>query len=74
MHCNIDAKGKRIRLLYGILLLILGIALALLWAHHSASPLRWIVSIAVITAGAFAIFEARKGWCAIRAMGFRTPY
>ena len=24
------------------------------------------------TNGAFAVFEARAGWCAVRAMGFKT--
>ncbi|HII18408.1 MAG TPA: hypothetical protein HA311_03520, partial [Candidatus Poseidoniaceae archaeon] len=23
--------------------------------------------------GAFAVFEARAGWCLVRAIGFRTP-
>ena len=23
--------------------------------------------------GAFAIFEARKGWCIVRAIGIKTP-
>lgn len=27
-----------------------------------------------IAGGAFALFEAIKGWCAIRAMGFGTPF
>ena len=26
-----------------------------------------------LAGGAFAVFEARAGWCAVRAMGFRTP-
>ena len=27
----------------------------------------------LILAGLFQLFESRKGWCAIRAMGFKTP-
>jgi len=26
-----------------------------------------------VLGGAFAIFEARAGWCALRAMGIKTP-
>jgi len=26
-----------------------------------------------VLSGAVALFEARKGWCAVRAMGIRTP-
>jgi hypothetical protein len=28
---------------------------------------------AAMLGGAFAIFEARAGWCALRAMGIKTP-
>jgi hypothetical protein len=72
LSCNIDAKGKAVRLIYGVILLAGGIALGLFWARGSESPFRWIVSMALGAAGAFAIFESRKGWCALRAMGFKT--
>jgi len=29
---------------------------------------------AMIIGGAFAIFEAKAGWCVVRALGFRTRY
>ncbi len=73
MRCNIDAKGKVVRLIYGIALLFAGIALIFFWSYGSASIVRWIVSIAVMLFGAFGVFESRKGWCIIRAMGFKTP-
>lgn len=34
----------------------------------------WVISGALILGGGFSIFEARKGWCAIRAMGLWTPW
>jgi hypothetical protein len=72
MQCNIDAKGKRIRFVYGIILVIIGILASVLWAYSSGSALRWVVSIAVMASGAFVLFEARQGWCALRALGFKT--
>jgi hypothetical protein len=35
--------------------------------------LLWLGPSGIIAGGAFAIFEGRTGWCAARAMGFRTP-
>ena len=72
LTCNIDAKGKLVRLIYGAVLLIAGILLVALWAAGSGSLIAWIVSIAVALGGAFAIFESRAGWCVVRAMGFKT--
>jgi hypothetical protein len=70
MQCNIDAKGKAIRLGYGVVMLIVGVALMIFWAHTYWS---WAISIAIAVGGAFAIFEARAGWCIVRAMGWKTP-
>ena len=73
MTCNIDAKGKLVRLIYGLIFVIAGIVLLFAWALPAGGALAWIVTIALITGGAFAIFEARAGWCAVRALGFKTP-
>jgi uncharacterized membrane protein HdeD (DUF308 family) len=73
LQCNIDAKGKVVRLIYGVVFLIAGVILLLTWALGSGSVLAWIVSVALVIGGAFAIFESRAGWCAVRAMGFKTP-
>lgn len=73
MQCNIDARGKLLRLIYGLLFLIAGVLLTLFWARPNHSTLAWIISILLILAGAFAIFEAHKGWCILRATGFKTP-
>jgi hypothetical protein len=73
LTCNIDSRGKLARLLYGIVLLLIGLLLAALWAWGSGSIVRWLVSAGCIAGGAFAIFEARAGWCVIRAMGIKTP-
>ncbi len=71
--CNINSKGKRIRLVFGAILLIVGIAAMLLHARPAGSVWAWVVSGSVTAIGAFMLFEARAGWCALRAMGFKTP-
>ena len=62
------------RLYTGIVAIVFGIALALL-TTLSVLPttLGWIAVAGSIFGGAFAIFEARKGWCIVRAIGFKTP-
>jgi uncharacterized membrane protein HdeD (DUF308 family) len=73
LQCNIDAKGKLARLIYGLILLIAGIILLFIWALPSGTVLSWVVTVALLLGGAVAIFEARAGWCGVRAMGFKTP-
>ena len=71
--CNIDARGKLLRLIYGVLMLLLSAALLALWAVPAGGWWRWAIAFAPALAGLLAIFEARTGWCIVRAMGFKTP-
>jgi hypothetical protein len=73
LSCNIDSRGKLARLIYGIILVAIGVVLLVFWALRDGGILGWIVSAACLLSGAFAIFEARAGWCVMRAMGFKTP-
>jgi hypothetical protein len=73
LQCNIDARGKLARLIYGVVLLILGLVLLLAWALPTGGLWAWAVTIVSLLGGAFAIFEARAGWCVVRAMGIKTP-
>jgi hypothetical protein len=73
LQCNIDARGKLARLIYGVALLILGLVLLLAWALPTGGLWAWAVTIGSLLGGAFAIFEARAGWCVVRAMGIKTP-
>jgi hypothetical protein len=73
LQCNIDSKGKAIRMVYGIVCVVVGIALMFLWARPAGGWVAWAVSLLLLLGGGFAIFESRAGWCAIRAMGFKTP-
>ncbi|HWE04384.1 MAG TPA: hypothetical protein VG326_18415 [Tepidisphaeraceae bacterium] len=72
LSCNIDARGKVARLVYGLIALIIGLALIYFLAWGSGSILRWVVAAGVVGSGAFAIFEGWSGWCVMRAMGFKT--
>ena len=73
LQCNIDSRGRAARLIYGVLMVVVGLLMALLWARGSGSVWAWVLTISALTGGAFAIFEARAGWCVVRAMGFKTP-
>jgi hypothetical protein len=74
MQCNIDARGKRVRLISGIVVTLIGGGL-LAWtaggvARHQSWG--WAVGGALVLGGAFQIFEGWRGWCALRAIGFKT--
>ncbi len=73
LTCNIDARGKAVRLVSGIALLVGGSVTTLSWALPAGGALSWAVSLGLLASGAFGIFEARNGWCALRALGVRTP-
>jgi hypothetical protein len=72
--CNIDAKGKMARLIYGILMLVAGGLAIVLWASPAGGWVPWTVSALLIASGLFAVYEARAGWCVVRAMGFKTRF
>ena len=73
MQCNIDSKGKAVRLIYGLLLIIAGALLLFLWALPAQRVWPWAVVISLLGSGAFAMFEGWAGWCVMRALGFKTP-
>jgi hypothetical protein len=56
LQCNIDAKGKAVRLLWGTLFLIVGVGLALFWARGSGAAAPWIISGVIAASGAFVGF------------------
>jgi len=74
-ECNIDAKGKFVRLVGGSISLVAGI-LALLLIIFGILPENIFTTGSVIgmfAGGALGIYEGRSGWCIARAMGIRTP-
>ena len=73
-ECNIDAKGKAARFLGGAAAILGSLILAaLLIADVLTVGLGWYAVAGGIFGGAFAMFEARAGWCIVRAIGFKTP-
>lgn len=67
--CNIDRKGRVIRLVLG--LITLGCAAAL-WLG-AGEGWKW-GALALVGLGLFTLYEAVRGWCALRAMGVKTPW
>jgi len=72
MQCNIDAKGKAVRLVIGAISLIAGLALLGFW-WSSGTEWALYTGIGASAGGAFGIFEGAAGWCVVRAMGMKTP-
>ena len=72
LSCNINSRGKLARLIYGILMIVLGLLLVAFWAWPDGQIWKWIIAVACLTAGGFGIFEARAGWCVVRAIGIHT--
>jgi hypothetical protein len=62
---NIDRKGRVARAIFGVICVVSG----LLLARYS----RWACG-ALLAFGAFAFCEAFRGWCLMRACGFKTKY
>lgn len=60
---NIDFRGRLVRGVLGAISLIAGIIMAdfKLW-----------LCLMLVGFGLFAMFEAVRGWCLVRACGFRT--
>ena len=74
LECNLDAKGKAARLLGGIATILGALVLAGLLATDTVVfGLGWYAVGGAFLGGAFAIFEARAGWCIVRAIGIKTP-
>lgn len=72
MQCNIDQRGRKARIITGVIVDLIGVAL--LVAGIATGQLALIIAGSVtVGAGLFVIFEGVKGWCALRAVGVKTP-
>ncbi|MSU59377.1 MAG: DUF2892 domain-containing protein [Pedosphaera sp.] len=60
---NIEGRGRWIRAIGGGLFVLVGVLAGgrNVWA-----------AVALILAGGFLLFEAVRGWCVLRACGFKT--
>jgi hypothetical protein len=70
LRCNIDGRGRLLRLVLGAVL-----ATAAAWlALGPGGGWRLAATTLLGAAAAFVLFEAAAGWCAARACGLRTPF
>ena len=72
MKCNIDARGIRMRRVGGWICFTLGLAGVALAMAGWFRPWLLYTSLGFCVVGLFSLYEARKGWCAVRAMGVKT--
>ncbi|MEX2673165.1 MAG: hypothetical protein WD294_13760 [Phycisphaeraceae bacterium] len=74
LQCNINQRGRRARFNWGLLMLAVAAAFAVAAAAGWwASPWAWAAAAICLAFALFGFFEARKGWCVVRAMGIKTP-
>jgi hypothetical protein len=73
LACNIDQRGRKARLIGGVLVDLCGVALILASVLSANSSAMIAVGIFLSVAGSFMIFEGARGWCALRVMGIKTP-
>lgn len=73
LTCNIDRRGKTFRFVMGAFLESIGLALGVLWFFEWTPAWTIWPAAAIWLSGMFVLFEAAVGWCAMRAMGFKTP-
>ena len=71
--CNIDAKGKAVRLIGGGITLLVAAVLAGVILIAGLDPLWWWAVVGTAAGAAVQLYEGWSGWCALRAMGIKTP-
>ena len=74
-ECNIDARGKFLRLVGGSVSLAMGLV-AVTLMYTEIVPDNWFTissTIGLFGGGALGIYEGWSGWCIARAMGIWTP-
>lgn len=73
MRCNIDRRGRVVRAVSGLVFVSLGVAAGLGLLGVQTLWIRIVLAAALGVLGVFQLFEARAGWCAVRALGAKTP-
>ena len=62
---NIGQRGRIVRAVWGLALIVAGLLVS---ARNG-----WLY-IALLVAGGFALYEAARGWCLMRACGIKTKF
>ena len=74
LSCNIDRRGRAVRAFLGAALVAGGvIAFVAAARSESGGAALWFIGAGTTLGGVFCLFEAVNGWCALRAVGMRTP-
>lgn len=74
LTCNIDRLGRTMRILVGGMIEGSGLTLLVLrYTGVLSGDWPWFVGATAMIVGGFMIVEGAIGWCAIRAMGIKTP-
>jgi hypothetical protein len=73
LACNIDQHGRKARLVGGAAIDLCGVALILTSVLSANSSAMIAVGVFLSVTGSFMILEGARGWCALRAMGIKTP-
>lgn len=72
MEPNITHKGRVARAISGGLCCAAGVAVAVAYWPDLSVAL-WTLVAVLIAVGLFQFYEAKKSWCAVRALGIKTP-
>jgi hypothetical protein len=74
LRCNIDPRGRTLRMRLAAAFLLLGSVSLLGWAWPQQSTWGWAFTALLLALALVAFLQARLGWCIARAAGFRTPF
>ena len=72
--CNIDQRGRAHRYRVGFVLVPFGVILGWVTSRFADGWLPWVLGGICVVGGLFSWFEANRGWCVARAMGFKTRF
>lgn len=73
MTCNIDQFGRVVRFITGMILFFAGTLMFMTAVPGGTAGWR-IFQVAIFLVGIFMMFEGIMGWCALRALGFKTKF
>ncbi len=72
LACNIDQHGRSVRYRIGWVFLALGAVAYVGGSRLTSSSVPSLVGGVSALTGLFSLFEANRGWCLMRALGFKT--
>lgn len=72
-QCNICRRGRIVRAVLGAVFIVCAAMLFLGVLPTDSTVGQWGGGGILAAIGLFCLYEARKSWCAIRALGIKTP-